>query len=184
MPQTSRPEVPGAKEQSGTPLTKTQITRAAYWVKNKERLVAYRKKYHQEHREEILEKVRNHYHANRDKRLAYGKKWREANRDKMQLYKTKSDLQLRNDVFNHYGDGGCACCGETNHGFLTIDHINGGGNEHRRSINSTGGKDFYRWLRINQYPEGYQVLCFNCNLGKHRLGICPHQMPESMVSPL
>lgn len=175
MPQTPRPEISSAKKQDRTPLTKRQISHAAYYAQNKERIVAYRKKYHQEHREEILEKVRKHYHANRDRRLAYGKQWREGNRDKMQLYKNKSDLQLRNDVFNHYGDGTCACCGEVNQGFLTIDHINGGGNIHRKSIGNSGGKDFYRWLRMNNYPEGFQVLCFNCNLGKYRMGVCPHQ---------
>jgi hypothetical protein len=38
-----------------------------------------------------------------------------------------------------------------------------------------GGVRFYSWLRRNNYPEGYQVLCFNCNIAKGLYGVCPHQ---------
>jgi hypothetical protein len=52
---------------------------------------------------------------------------------------------------------------------LSIDHINGKGAEHLRSIGSIsckgrglGGTQFYRWLQRNNYPRGFQVLCMNC----------------------
>jgi len=48
---------------------------------------------------------------------------------------------------------------------LTIDHIDDNGAEERERIfhnKHRAGIDFYRWLRKNGYPEGYQVLCFNC----------------------
>ena len=34
---------------------------------------------------------------------------------------------------------------------------------------------------IQDFPEGFQILCFNCNAGKHRNGgRCPHeQLAES-----
>jgi hypothetical protein len=55
--------------------------------------------------------------------------------------------------------------------FLTIDHINGGGNKHRQQIRSR----ICHWLKKNNYPEGFQVLCFDCNLGRSiNGGICPH----------
>jgi hypothetical protein len=54
---------------------------------------------------------------------------------------------------------------------LSIDHINGNGAEHRRELKrttggSTGGHDFYRWLKNNNFPDGYQVLCMNCQFIK------------------
>lgn len=76
-----------------------------------------------------------------------------------------------------YG-GKCACCGESNVVFLTIDHIDGSGAKHRKKIfgKARGGTDFYRWLKNKDYPkDNYQILCFNCNFAKHVLGKCPHQ---------
>ena len=66
----------------------------------------------------------------------------------------------------------CTCCGETQIKFLEIDHINGGGNEHRKTMEGT---NIYLWLKKNNYPEGFQVLCSNCNMAKGRYGICPHK---------
>ena len=82
----------------------------------------------------------------------------------------------KQDAIEHYG-GICACCGESNQAFLTIDHINGGGTQHRKK-NKNGsivGNSVYRWLRKQGYPDGHQVLCFNCNCAKGLYGQCPHQ---------
>lgn len=65
----------------------------------------------------------------------------------------------------------CRCCGEKGVPFLTIDHVNGGGTKHIRSLR--GG--LYGWLIRNKFPEGFQVLCFNCNCAKRDTGICPHK---------
>jgi hypothetical protein len=47
---------------------------------------------------------------------------------------------------------------------LTIDHINGKGASERKTLGSQArGNGFYYWLKNHGYPEGYQVLCFNCN---------------------
>lgn len=79
--------------------------------------------------------------------------------------------ELKRMTLIKYG-GMCACCGVKDIRLLTIDHINGGGNKHRRML---GHSKIYRWLKQNRYPDGYQVLCWNCNLGKHlNHGICPH----------
>lgn len=77
----------------------------------------------------------------------------------------------------------CACCGVTDAVFLTLDHINGDGAAERTRAAAEMGKDargfaglqFYRWLRRQDFPDGYAVLCWNCNYAKHRLGACPHQ---------
>ena len=40
----------------------------------------------------------------------------------------------------------------------------------------------YIWLKNNNFPEGFQVLCFNCNCGKARnKGICPHSGKTELI---
>lgn len=71
------------------------------------------------------------------------------------------------------GTMSCACCGEGELVFLTIDHVNGDGAEHRRQTRDTNVGVV---LKRAGWPDGYQVLCFNCNCGRERNGgICPHQ---------
>jgi len=65
----------------------------------------------------------------------------------------------------------CACCGEAKFEFLAIDHIEGGGHKHRKI---GGGSVIYRWLRANNYPLGFRVLCHNCNQAIGYYGYCPH----------
>ena len=90
----------------------------------------------------------------------------------------KHRQKLWKQVFGHYGEK-CACCGEAEPLFLTIDHVNNDGAAHRRSMPDgrySTGERMYRWLRDNGFPYGFQTLCMNCNLGKQRNGgVCPHQ---------
>ena len=45
--------------------------------------------------------------------------------------------------------------------YLTIDHINGTASMgHDRSYR---GMKLYRWLKSHNYPDGFQVLCWNWN---------------------
>lgn len=95
-----------------------------------------------------------------------------------EVEKTKRlNAVLRNEVFAAYGGRICACCGETQPMFLGIDHVENDGAELRkRGVQPRGGTQFYQWLRKNGFPSGYQVLCMNCNIGKHRNGgVCPHK---------
>lgn len=82
---------------------------------------------------------------------------------------------VKSQVMDAYG-GKCQCCGETCISMLTIDHIDDSGSKHRATTNLIGDK-IYRWLRRNNYPkDNYQVLCFNCNISKHALGMCGHSL--------
>ena len=84
----------------------------------------------------------------------------------------KRHLAARDKVFNHYGNQ-CECCGESNILFLSVDHINNDGASHRKEI---GRGRINQWLINNNFPPGFQLLCFNCNLGKYRNGgVCPHK---------
>ncbi len=84
--------------------------------------------------------------------------------------------KLRRAALVHYsGDPPhCQCpggCDVTFMEFLSIDHIDGGGRQHRLEIK---GGNIYRWLRKNNYPKGYRVLCMNCNFSFGKYGRCPH----------
>lgn len=89
------------------------------------------------------------------------------------------NLSLKMSVFNAYGGPICVCCGEAHVTMLTIDHINGGGTMQRKQLKLTAGQPTYRWLKDNNYPLGFQVMCFNCNASKHIYGgVCEHATVE------
>jgi hypothetical protein len=101
------------------------------------------------------------------------KKWQQKNRDKCNQLQRETNHRLRDEVIDAYG-GECACCGETRREYLTIDHIDGNGNKQKREIGARTSDEFYRWLRQNNYPKGFQVLCLNCNMGKGTYSVCPY----------
>ena len=84
-----------------------------------------------------------------------------------------SRRRLRAEVLAVYG-GKCTCCGETRFEFLAFDHIDGGGNQHRKEQRLIGHA-FTVWLKKNNYPPGFQIHCHNCNVAKGMYGVCPHQ---------
>lgn len=92
------------------------------------------------------------------------------NKKQNNLRKRQWNKKIRLLVLNHYG-AKCKCCGEAHLEFLTIDHIHGNGNQHRKIIPST----IYVWLKQNNYPKGFRILCFNCNCAKYYSGYCPHK---------
>ena len=102
------------------------------------------------------------------------------------LYNQKiriNQYKIKRQVMAHYGGNPpkCACCGETEYRFLSLDHINGHGKQHRDSLKKNGGGIFlYRWLLNQNFPEGFQILCMNCNFAKnrHKKQFCPVHHPE------
>lgn len=85
-------------------------------------------------------------------------------------------IKIKIDAMNAYGGCKCNCppCGETILSGLNIDHINGGGTQHRKKVGN-GGYSMYRWLKNNNYPPGFQVLCATCNLSRQlNMGVCEH----------
>lgn len=82
-------------------------------------------------------------------------------------------------VLAAYG-GACACCGEAAEEFLTVDHVDG-----REPGDRRRGGDLYAWLIANDFPDGFRLLCWNCNCGRERNGgICPHEAERADVVPL
>jgi hypothetical protein len=97
------------------------------------------------------------------------------NKDVFYVRNRKHREALKRQIFEFYSNGliKCACCGETTYEFLTIDHIKNGGAKHRKEF----GNSIKIWinLRKQNFPSGFQVLCWNCNVAKYQYGICPHQ---------
>jgi hypothetical protein len=109
------------------------------------------------------------------------KEWREQPDTRERQIANRRGQRLADKVegLRRYG-GVCVCCGEDDVRFLTFDHIDGGGKQHRAEI---GSRVLAAWLRRNGYPEGFQVLCWNCNSGRHfNGGICPHQDPDGRTT--
>lgn len=79
-------------------------------------------------------------------------------------HSTACRARLRATVLAAYG-GKCAYCGESRQLFLTIDHKNNDGAQHRRQWGGSTNRT-YAWLKKNGFPTGFQVACFNCNCGK------------------
>ncbi|KKK96296.1 hypothetical protein LCGC14_2664180 [marine sediment metagenome] len=97
-------------------------------------------------------------------------------RQRARYYRFRRKVEVLS-AYSH-GEPICACCKVTEIEFLTIDHVHGDGNEHRKELSSG---QLYGWLKRNSYPPGFRVLCFNCNTSIGLFGHCPHQNPEISV---
>jgi hypothetical protein len=120
----------------------------------------YQHEYYLDHRDKVLTRCREHDFRNRKKRAAYRKQYHFANLEKDREHTRQYELRLKWEAIRHYSPTGvCVRCGFGDIRALTIDHINGGGNDHRRAVCHS---HFYNWLKKNNYPLGFQVLCMNC----------------------
>ena|SRR3990167_2533984 len=133
--------------------------RKEYYLKNKEKIRKERKQNYIRNIEKMREKGRQQYqkHKERFKKAShlYGKK-------------------IKNEILSHYSSPSpkCACCAESLMEFLAIDHINPkGAYGHKKGIS---GISLYLWIRKNGFPQGFRVLCHNCNQSLGFYGYCPH----------
>ena len=80
----------------------------------------------------------------------------------------------------------CNCCGENSHvDFLAIDHMAGKNQmDSEPELIKLGyssklkGKFLINWIMKNNCPEGFQILCHNCNVAKGLIGndnTCTHE---------
>ena len=108
--------------------------------------------------DDVRRQHREHYARYRDKKLKEAR---------------EQGQRLRRATIEAYG-GKCVCCGEAQYEFLAIDHVNGGGNQHKKQLRTNSSASYYRWLRNNGYPADFRILCHNCNLSLGNYGYCPH----------
>lgn len=134
----------------------------------------FRRYYASECKECWKKRTRKRYAEKRDEILAQGR-----------IYASEKRARIREATFAAYGGYVCACCGEKEKKFLTLDHIDNGGSKFRKSISKSGkgntaGVHTYQWLMRHGFPAGYQVLCMNCNYGKRmNNGVCPHEVTRN-----
>lgn len=106
--------------------------------------------------------------------------WANKNRERLLTRQREQTKKWKEKIFEVYGKR-CACCGESNEMFLTVDHVNNDGCKHRRTTNKQGlnvhaGNFMYKWIVENNFPNTIQLLCWNCNCGRYRNGgVCPHK---------
>jgi hypothetical protein len=122
---------------------------------------------------------KSHYFGTKEYQSQKAKEWYVKNSEKAKQRSIERHRVLRQQALEAYSDGDpqCRCCGERELKFLAIDHINGGGKQHRREIKAS---NVYYWAKVNGYPSGFQVLCHNCNLAKGFYGACPHIQKSSL----
>jgi len=91
---------------------------------------------------------------------------------------------LRDEAFKAYSNNGiveCHCCGEKNIGFLTLDHSNNDGADHRRKLKIPRHSGYHLRSKLKRlgWPKdiGIRLSCYNCNCGRqYNGGICPHRV--------
>jgi hypothetical protein len=138
-----------------------------YYKKHSENIKLRTKKYKQDHKIETYEQMK-----------LYGKKYRIINKIKITTRRKERENNLRLKVIDYYSNGKmcCSCCNENTFEFLTIDHIDNNGSKHRKEIGNDG-VSIISWLINNDFPEGFQILCYNCNCARSKQidKICPHK---------
>lgn len=112
------------------------------------------------------------------------KRWRDRTLDERKAVKKARYEKHKEQVFAAYGGFRCSCCGETEPTMLTIDHMQEDGADfRRRNRGQRWSYNFYQWIIRNGFPADLQVLCYNCNLSKHRNGgICAHRLREGSTT--
>ena len=160
--------------------------------KDKQKEKEYQKQYHLTHpdtrqrwkdpdQKEYQKKYKKMWN---EKYPNYNKDWYQDHKEYQKDYQRKKSLEYRTLVLMHYSNGvpQCECCGELEYEFLSLDHIHGGGCKQLKELRRVGS-NIYRYLVMNDFPDGYRILCMNCNhaIGRQNSdGICPHQRKKSL----
>ena len=108
------------------------------------------KKYRATHKEELITKSK--IRRSNPKFILYSKS-----------YARERTKNLRYQVLSHYSKSEqpyCIKCGFNDIRALNLDHINNDGAQERKLRKA---QTLLLYLISNNYPNGYQVLCSNCN---------------------
>jgi hypothetical protein len=125
---------------------------AQYYQKNRINIRIKAKKFYDEHPELMSEQKRKQYHKSPEKYKGKA----------LQRYQTVVK-KFKEIVMSYYSKKNTECrlCKEKGLDFLNIDHIEGRKEVgHSREVK---GAKLYHFLIKHNFPEGYQVLCWNCN---------------------
>lgn len=83
---------------------------------------------------------------------------------------------IRDEFIRAYG-GKCQCpgCDVNIPEFLSLDHIHGGGDKHRKKTGTRGWAMYKLVLDEGCPKDKYRLLCHNCNMSRAHFGYCPHE---------
>lgn len=127
----------------------------------------------EENKEKLSAYYKERYLRIREVSLARCRAWRESHPDylvRARQSRQKNHLKNKSLVFAAYGCI-CSCCGEREPAFLTLEHVSGGGRDHKRKVHGVCG--VYRDVVRRGFPGDFTLLCMNCNWAR-RDGPCPH----------
>lgn len=168
-----------SKEFRAEDFYRDRRNKSGFSYKCKECTNKYLKEYYKNNRPKILKRAKTYWDANKDVINSNNKNYYQRHRLHLISQSKERSEEIKRTVYTHYGSY-CRCCGENNIVFLTIDHINGGGTKHRRSVGT--GVAFYSWVVKHNFPDDLQILCYNCNMGKERNnGTCPHEQNREFL---
>lgn len=109
-------------------------------------------------------------------RAEYLREYSHKNLERFRESKNRSSrlltARLKQQVVEKFSSGTmkCAVCSEDRIYCLSIDHIHGGGNQHRRELRKHSPRAYYKWLIEEGSLNDFQVLCMNCQFAKrHKL---------------
>lgn len=150
--------------------------------------------YYLRNKEKVAERSTAWRKANPIKSKISQKRWRDANKNKLRAkyerlklipvsnelrLKRAEDARLRRrklrlEFLEAYGNQ-CACCGEREEAFLTLEHKNRDGHAHRKEVGHTSSQVINDLKKRGWPKDNYEILCFNCNRAQWERGICPHR---------
>ena len=132
---------------------------------------------YKKNRKELISRMQEWRLKNPEKAKKLNDRWRRIRPKYQVIY--QQDIRVK--ALKHYGKGNikCNCCGEKLMEVLNIDHINEGGKIHRKSDKSS--RNITAWVTKNGFPDGFQILCVNCNFAKSKYGGCPHKDPTKGI---
>lgn len=157
---------------------------AEYRKKDPEKFRQSNRECYKVHRKERRQKLLQSWKKNPELKKRYeishaktmSKFKKKYNKNKLQKYYLQRDriVGLRKikrqlvklEVMSYYSKGMPKCnnCGETIIDFLNIDHIKPR-KEHGHPM-TFGSEKIYKWLIRKNFPKGFQILCWNCNMIK------------------
>lgn len=158
-------------------LERRRVNQRNYRARNPDKVRKRNKKYREMNRSELMKISRQYYAVNKEGLVKRKRDYVQANSEKVAACNKAARTKARTAALTVYGGPSpeCGCCSENDSDSLCIDHVNGGGNAHRKQIGRLAGYSFYVWLKKNGYPSGFRVLCLNCNDAMGIFGYCPHQ---------
>ena len=130
-------------------------------------------------------RLREYYLRNKQDFLTKARAYHWENRERILPQKRGRSFRLKLEIILHYSPNGiCQCasqdcwhvgpCHVSDPRVLTVDHIQGKGNQHRKEIGGYrqySGSHIYFWIQRNNFPPLFQILCINCNFVKGPRGL-------------